>query len=465
MRNVAMTKRSMGMATALLLAGAVAMPGIAAAQETLTVWANKGFYKAEDDALLAVIDKFQKATGVKVELSLTSIEDCITKSVGAVEAGTPPDVGYCLTYDFRTTGKWAFEGRLEDLSDIVEPMKGQFVAEALATTSLYNDKAKKKAYYAVPVQRQTIHINYWVDMLEEAGFKASDIPTDWDGYWNFWCDKVQAGLRAKGKRVFGIGHPLGVASTDTFYSFLMVAAAYNARIVDENGKVVLDEPANKANMAKALKFYTDIHAKGCTPPSSVNWQDPDNNVAFHNKQIAMTHNATISIAAKWLDDSNNQSLTPEQRAEAKANYETKIATTGWPKKPDGTPIAYLAATKTAVIFEQSKNKKRAKEFMAFFLKDENLRPFVEGSLGRWYPATTDATKSAFWSSGDKHRKVVHEQFSAGTVPFQFVQNFRFTQVNAENVWAKAMQRIIQDKVSPEVAVDEMVKRIKEIAGG
>jgi multiple sugar transport system substrate-binding protein len=444
---------------AMLAANAVAQ------QETLTVWANKGFYKAEDDALNAVIDKFQKATNVKVDLSLTSIEDCFTKSVGAVEAKTPPDVGYCLTYDFRSTGKWAFEGKLEDVSDIIEPMKGQFVPEALATTFLMNEKTGKKGYYAFPVQRQTIHINYWKDMLEEAGFKEADIPKGWNDYWNFWCDKWQPAYRQKtGKRVFAIGHPLGVASTDTFFSFLMVAAAYDAKIVDDGGKVVLDDPKNKAAMAEALKFYTSLHAKGCTPPSSVNWQDPDNNVNFHNKTTAMTHNATISIAAKWLDDMNNQSLTAEQRAEAKANYEQKIATTGWPMRPDGKPIVYLSATKTAVIFSDSKNKKRAKEFMAFLMKDENLRPFVEGSLGRWYPATTEATKSAFWSSGDAHRKVVHEQFSAGTVPFQFVQNFRFTQVNAENVWAKAMQRIINDKIAPEAAVDEMIKRIKEIAG-
>ncbi len=456
------TRRCRAAFAAALASFAVLTP--ASAQETLTFWANKGFYKAEDDALNAVIDKFQKATGVKVDLSLTSIEDCITKSVAAVEAGTPPDVGYCLTYDFRTTGKWAFEGRLEDVSDIINPMKGDFVAEALATTLLHNDKAKKKAYYAIPIQRQTIHINYWKDMLTDAGFQESDIPKGWNDYWNFWCDKVQPALRAKGKRVFAIGHPLGVASTDTFFSFLMVAAAYNAQIVDDTGKVVLDEPKNKAAMAEALKFYTGLHAKGCTPAGSVNWQDPDNNVNFHNKTTVMTHNATISIAAKWLDDMNNQSLTAEQRADAKANYEDRIATTGWPMKPDGTPIIYLAATKTAVIFDQSKNKKRAKEFLAFFLKDENLRPFVEGSLGRWYPATTAATKSPFWTTGDKHRAVVHQQFSAGTVPFQFVQNFRFTQVNAENVWAKAMQRVIQDKITPEAAVDEMIKRIKEIAG-
>jgi multiple sugar transport system substrate-binding protein len=457
------TQLTMGGVVAAMLGLTAAAPA-SYAQETITFWANKGFYKAEDDALNAVIDKFQKATGVKVDLSLYSIEDCITKSVGAIEAGTPPDAAYCLTYDFRTTGKWAWESKIEDLSDIVNPMKGDFVAEALATTLLANQKTGKKAYYALPIQRQTIHINYWRDMLEEAGFKESDIPTTWNEYWGFWCDKVQGGLRAKGKRVFGIGHPLSVEASDTFFSFLMVASAYGAQIVDESGKIVLDEPKNKAAMVEALKFYTSIHTRGCTPPGSVSWKDPDNNQAQHAKQTVMTHNATISIAAKWLDDSNNASLTQEQRDQAKENYEKKLATTSWPKGPNGQVIPNLAATKTAVVFADGKNKKRGREFLAFFVKDENLRPFTEGSLGRWYPATTAATKSAFWTSGDPHRAIVHKQFSEGTVPFQFVYNFKFTTVNAENVWGKAMNRILQDKVPAEQAVDEMIKRIKEIAG-
>ena len=77
-------------AGAALAAIAAGWSGAALAQETVTVWFTKGFYKGEDDALLAVVDKFQKATGVKVDLSLYATEDCITKSVGAVEAGTPP---------------------------------------------------------------------------------------------------------------------------------------------------------------------------------------------------------------------------------------------------------------------------------------------------------------------------------------------------------------------------------------
>ncbi len=40
------------------------------AQEKLTVWWVKGFYKAEDDALFAAIKKFEaKNPNVKVELS------------------------------------------------------------------------------------------------------------------------------------------------------------------------------------------------------------------------------------------------------------------------------------------------------------------------------------------------------------------------------------------------------------
>jgi multiple sugar transport system substrate-binding protein len=59
-------------------------------------------------------------------------------------------------------------------------------------------------------------------------------------------------------------------------------------------------------------------------------------VSFHNKTILLTHNATISIAAKWLDDSKNETLTPEQRAQAKKNYDELIATSGFPNKPDGS---------------------------------------------------------------------------------------------------------------------------------
>ncbi|MFL5127705.1 MAG: ABC transporter substrate-binding protein, partial [Microvirga sp.] len=424
-------------AAGLLLGGAPA-----SAQDKLTVWWVKGFYKSEDDALFEAVRKFEQKSGVKVELSQYAVQDMIPKTVSALDSGTPPDVAYADVYDFQVAGKWAFEGKLEDISDVINPLKDRFAPNTVETAFLYNDKANKKAYYAFPLKQQTMHIEYWVDLLQQAGFKESDIPKGWKDYWAFWCDKVQPGLRkATGSRAYGIGQPLGVDSSDSFYSFLTFMDAYDVKLVDDDGKLLVDDPKVKQGLAGALKDYTDVYTKGCSPPSSTAWKDPDNNVAFHNKTTVLTHNATISIAAKWLDDMNNQTLSQEQRDQAKKNYYELIRTAGFPDKPDGKPMGYRTAVKIGVIFAEAKQKQRAKDFVSFLLQEENLTPYVEGALGRWFPVTKAAQESKFWQE-DRHRKSVYDQYKAGTVTFEFVKNYKFTILNNENVWAKAANRVL-----------------------
>jgi multiple sugar transport system substrate-binding protein len=366
-------------------------------------------------------------------------------------------------FDFQVTAKWAYDGKLEDVSSILTPMRDKFEPTALSTTYLYNDATKSRAYYAYPIKQQTMHIQYWKDMLAEAGFKESDIPTGWKDYWSFWCDKVQPAYRQKtGNRGFATGFPTGVDSSDSFYSFLTFMDAYNVKLVDDSGKLRVDEPSVRQGLMNALTDYTQVYTKGCTPPSSTNWKDPDNNSNFHNKTTILTHNATISIAAKWLDDMDNATLTEAQRATAKKNYTELIATAGFPNKPDGSKMTYRAAVKTGVIFKDAKNKALAKQFVAFMLDDANLTPYVEGSLGRWFPVTKQAQQSAFWKS-DPHRLVVYNQFMNGTTPFEFTKNYKFTVLNNENVWAKAMNRIINEKVPVDKATDELIARIKQVA--
>jgi multiple sugar transport system substrate-binding protein len=449
---------------AAVAAATLAFAGTAVAQEKLVVWFTKGFYPAEDRALDTMIYRFEQKTGVKVELSLYPVQDVIPKTVAALDSRSPPDVAFGLTFDFQVAGKWASEGKLLDLSSVLNPMKDKFLPNTLST-ALLPGPGGKKAYYAVPVYQQTMHIQYWNDMLAEAGFKPEDIPKGWKDYWSFWCDKVQPAHRQKtGKRTFAIGHPMGVDGTDSFFSFHQFMLAYNVQVVDDNGKVTLGEAKNRAGLISALKDYTDIMAKGCTPPSSISWKDPDNNVAFHNKTTLMTHNATISIAAKWLDDMNNTTLTAEQRAQAKRNYEELIATAQWPNKPDGKPATYLAAVKLAVAFAGAKNEKRAREFLAFMMEEANLTPYTEGALGRWYPVTKAAADRDFWTKEDKHRKAVSDQFRAGTGTFPFTRNWKFTILNNENVWAKAMSRVVNDKWTPERAADELIARAVQVAG-
>ena len=241
-----------------LLGAALIAAQPAFAQEKLTVWWGKGFYKAEDDALFAAIKKFEaKYPKVKVELSLYAPQEMIPKTVAALDAGNPPDVAYGDVYDFQVTAKWAYEGKLEDVSSIIEPIRGKFEPQALSTTFLYNDATKTRAYYAYPIKQQTMHIQYWKDMLAEAGLQGKRHPEGWKDYWSFWCDKVQPAYRQKtGNRGFGIGQPMGVDSSDSFFSFLTFMDAYNVKLVNDTGKLLVDDPAVRQGLINALTDYT-----------------------------------------------------------------------------------------------------------------------------------------------------------------------------------------------------------------
>ena len=449
---------------AALLAMALCAPSAANAQETLTIWWAKGFYQAEDTALFDVIKKFEDKTGVKVDLSQYSVQDLVPKTVAALDAGTPPDVAYADVFDAQVAGKWAFEGKLEDLSDILVPIKDRFAPMTLETTFLYNDQTKARAYYAFPLKQNVFHIEIWKDRLAQAGFTEADIPKDWKAYWNFWCDTVQPALRkATGERDYVVGLPMGVESNDSASTFNTFMDAYSISLVDADGKVDIDD-ADRQGLIGAVTDYTELYNKGCMPPSVTSWKDPDNNAAFANRSILMTMNGTISIATKWLDDSNNASLTEEERAQAKKNYEENIITGEFPNAVDGSPMAYRSGVKTGLVFKDSKNKARAREFVEFLLQEENLTPYVEGALGRWFPVTPVADDSPFWTA-DKHRQAVLTQYATGnTLPYAYTQNYKFTILVNENVFAQALNAVVIDKLPVEQAVDNMIARIKEVAG-
>ena len=453
-------RRVLAAATALVIAFS-STAGLA--QEKLTVWWEKGFYQAEDDALLVAIRKYEAKTGVKVELSQYGAQDMVAKLVAALAAGTPPDVAYADALDMQVVGKWAFDGKLEDISDLIEPLKGRFGPNTVETVQLYNQRTGKKAYYAFPVRQQTLQIQYWKDMLGVAGFKESDIPGTWKDYWSFWCDKVQPGYRkATNGGAFAIGRSMGVESSDSFWSFMSWLDAYGVKLVDDTGKLLIDDPKVKAGLVNALRDYTDLYVKGCTPPSSTTWKDADDDAAFNDRSVLLTQDRAMSIAARWLDVANDTRLSAEQRAAGRRAYDQLIATAGFPAKPDGSPMVYRTSVKVGVIFLESKNKKRAREFVKLLLEEENLRPYVESALGRWFPVTKASQESPFWKA-DKHRESVYDRFKAGTVPFEVTKNYKFATLNAENVWAKAMNRVVSEKVPVEKAVDEMIARIKEVA--
>ena len=183
-------------------AARLAFAGQAMAQEKLTVWWVKGFYKAEDDALFAAIKKFEaKHPKIKIELSQYPVQDMIPKTVAALDSGSPPDVAYADVYDFQVTAQVGLRRQARGhhqrhRSDARAASRRTRVE----TTFLYNDKTKTRAYYAFPIKQQTMHIEYWNDMLAEAGFKESRHPDHLEGVLELLVRQGPAGLPAEDRQ-------------------------------------------------------------------------------------------------------------------------------------------------------------------------------------------------------------------------------------------------------------------------
>ncbi len=136
-------------------------------------------------------------------------------------------------------------------------------------------RRKTRAYYAFPIKQQTMHIEYWIDMLADAGFKESTSrppgrTTGPSGATR--CSRLPR--RRPAQRAFGIGLPMGVDSSDSFYSFLTFTDAYNVKLVSDSGKLLVDDPAVRQGLINALTDYTALYTKGCTPPSSHELEGP-----------------------------------------------------------------------------------------------------------------------------------------------------------------------------------------------
>ena len=203
-------------------------------------------------------------------------------------------------------------------------------------------------------------------MIEEAGLSLDDVPKTWDEWWGWWCETAQPAVReATGDRQkYGVGQPMSSAASDTVFAYMMFLNAFDTKLVDEEGNLLVDQPETREGMIKALESYTKPYLDGCVPPGAVNWQDGDNNVNFKNQISFMVPNPSLSIPASEYAE--------------KDRYMNQMVTMEWPDKPDGSPIEYVTSIKTAVIFKDAQNKEAAKEFMRFYLAAGKSRAAARG---------------------------------------------------------------------------------------
>src|SRR6476660_5333250 len=275
-------------------AGSLARPYIAnSAATTAEVWWVQGFAKEEDSSLKKMVADYEKATGNKIDLSVIPFAPYRQKAVAAIQSGVVPDIMETGDLEFASLQSW--DDKLLDVGDIVETQKKDFAPIAIESCFLYNGVTKKRAYTVVPLRITGWPFHIWRPLVEKAGYKISDLPDTWDAFLDFFMP-VQDKLRADGMRnIYAYGYQLTANGVDPIATYNAFLIAYGGKgLVTPDGRLNTGDQQVSAAAAKAIEKLTTPFKKGYVPPGVVNWNDADDNNAFHAKLMVMDFDGTIS---------------------------------------------------------------------------------------------------------------------------------------------------------------------------
>jgi len=435
---------------AVAATGTLARPFIAnAAATTAEVWWAQGFVPEEDEALKKIVADYEKASGNTIDLSIMPFAPQRQKIVSAVTSGVVPDLFQNNPDEIMALYAW--DDKLVDVTDVVDTQKEEFADTALLSAFCYNNVAKKRSYYGVPFAFGALPNHIWRPLVEKAGFKMEDIPKTWDAYYDFFKE-VQKKLRTQGVRnVYGLGLQVTTNGNDpnnTFNYFLIAYGGQN--IVTKDGKLHLDDPQVKEAVIKALTYPTTAYKEGFVPPGAINWNDADDNNAFHAKTIVMDLDGTISTEVAVLSQGK------------KEDYDD-IATMGLPLSNDGKPVPSIAGPACGLIPKGAKNVEVAKDFLKYLIQPDVDNKLLKVGLGRALPPMPSIVKKDAWWFADPHRASYANQALLGpTAPNFWALNPAYAQVQNEHVWGAAWADIMQGGLTPQAAAEKAFKRVEEI---
>src|SRR5271169_2216955 len=429
-----LTRRSVLRASlGLAAAGTLARPYMAnAAASTATVWWIQGFAEEEDISFKKIVADYEKASGNTIDYSV----------VPDLFQNTPAEI----------IALYAWQDKLVDVSDVVETQREEYTDTALLTARCYNNVEKKRSFYGVPYTVGSGMNHVWRPLVEKAGYQMSDIPKTWDAYYDFFKE-VQKKLRAQGMRhVYGIGFQLNTTGNDSNARINDFLIAYGGQdIVTKDGKLHLDDPKVRKAAIEALTYPTMAYKEGFIPPGAINWNDADDNNAFHAKQVVMDLDGSLSTEVAIIKD--------EQA------YYHDIVTMGYALNNDGKPVPAQQGSLCGLIPKGAKNVEVAKDFLKYLIQPQVLNELLKTGLGRNLPAMPAIVKNDPWWLDPKgpHRVAyVHQGLFGPTVPTFWSSNPAYAQVQNEHVWQTAWAEIIQDRATPQAVAEKAFKRVEEI---
>jgi multiple sugar transport system substrate-binding protein len=253
------------------------------------------------------------------------------------------------------------------------------------------------------------------------------------------------------RNVYGLGLNVttnGVDPNNVFNYFLI--AYGGGDIVTKDGKLHLDDPKVREAAIKAVTYPSTAYKEGFVPPGAINWNDADDNNAFHAKQIVMDLDGTISTEVAVIQKEQDYS---------------DIVTMGLALSNEGKPVPSQAGAFSGLIPKGAKNVDVAKEVLKFLLQPKANNELLKTGLARRVPSMPSIVKDDPWwqDPKDPHRVAYVQQALLGpTVPQLWAYNPAYAQVQNEHVFPNAWAEVATGGGMPQAAAEKAFKRVEEI---
>jgi multiple sugar transport system substrate-binding protein len=310
----------------------------------LTVLRWKYFVQAEDEAFMAALDAFTKATGVKITLINESIDDVQPKASVAANIGAGPDLfwgWYSLPH--------LFPNKCLDLTDVAEYLGKKY--GGWAPSAIAYGKGTGSRWIGIPIAFGGSIINYRISSLRKAGYaKFPETTAEFLDYTKAMkANKTPGGM--------SLGHATGDANTWVYWCLW----THGGNTVDKNDKVIINSPETEKALVFAKQLYEQM------VPGVLSWNDASNNKAFLGREIHWTNNPnSIYVAAKR--DPNLKDIAED------------MDHTHWPVGPVGHPTE-LHAPLVLLAMAYTKYPQACKALLAFLMEADQYNKWLIASQG------------------------------------------------------------------------------------
>jgi len=253
------------------------------------------------------------------------------------------------------------------------------------------------------------------------------------------------------RNVYGLGFQLAAIGGDSNARANDFVIAYGGKdIVTKDGKLHLNDPQVREAAINMLTYPTTAYKEGFVPPGAINWNDFDDNNAFHAKEIVMDIEGSLSTEVAIIKNQQDYN---------------DIVVMGLPLSNDGKPVPAQQGSLCGLIPKGAKNVAVAKDFLKYLIQLQVLNELLKTGLGRYLPAMPAIVKHDPWWFDPKepHRVAyVRQGLFSPTVPTFWTSNPAYALVQNEHVWQTAWSQILIGGVTTQAAAEKAFKRVEEI---